>query len=142
MEAASDRRATPCLPPACAQETDRLRQLRSLKIGRLSQFVGTVTRTSEVRPELFSGCFRCMTCMSGEPWYPWGRGRQCRYPLGEGGARPRWRAEQRRRWPSGKEAWRRAARRAGAASAERQPAVLQRTLTARRLPASSLCSCA
>ena len=43
---------------------DRLRSLRSDKIGTLSQFVGTVTRTTEVRPELFTGCFRCMACMA------------------------------------------------------------------------------
>lgn len=47
-------------------QTDRLRALRSAKIGKLSQFVGTVTRTTDVRPELFSGTFRCMECMSGE----------------------------------------------------------------------------
>ena len=42
---------------------DKLRALRSEKIGSLSQFVGTVTRTTEVRPELFSGAFRCLECM-------------------------------------------------------------------------------
>lgn len=47
--------------------TDRLRALRSAKIGKLSQFVGTVTRTTDVRPELFSGTFRCMECMTGKP---------------------------------------------------------------------------
>ena len=46
-------------------ETDRLRSLRSAKIGKLSQFVGTVTRTTDVRPELYTGTFRCMECMTG-----------------------------------------------------------------------------
>ncbi|EFN51204.1 hypothetical protein CHLNCDRAFT_28165, partial [Chlorella variabilis] len=45
-------------------ETDRLRSLRSAKIGKLSQFVGTVTRTTDVRPELYTGTFRCMECMT------------------------------------------------------------------------------
>ncbi len=31
----------------------------------LRQFVGTVTRTTDVRPELFTGTFRCMECMTG-----------------------------------------------------------------------------
>ena len=42
---------------------EKLRSLRSDKIGSLSQFVGTVTRTTEVRPELFTGAFRCLECM-------------------------------------------------------------------------------
>ena len=41
---------------------DRLRDLRTEKIGRLVAFSGTVTRTSEVRPELFLGTFRCLEC--------------------------------------------------------------------------------
>ncbi|KAL6782688.1 MCM6 [Auxenochlorella protothecoides x Auxenochlorella symbiontica] len=45
------------------EQGDRLRELRSNKIGKLSQFVGTVTRTTEVRPELYKGTFRCMQCM-------------------------------------------------------------------------------
>ncbi|PSC76526.1 DNA replication licensing factor Mcm6 [Micractinium conductrix] len=42
----------------------KLRDLRSARIGKLSQFVGTVTRTTDVRPELFTGTFRCMECMT------------------------------------------------------------------------------
>ena len=42
---------------------EKLRNLRSDKIGSLSQFIGTVTRTTEVRPELFTGAFRCLECM-------------------------------------------------------------------------------
>jgi DNA replication licensing factor MCM6 len=41
---------------------DRLRDLRTEHIGRLSAFSGTVTRTSDVRPELFLGTFRCQHC--------------------------------------------------------------------------------
>ena len=37
------------LPSLAPQENDRLRSLRSNRIGKLSQFVGTVTRTTEVR---------------------------------------------------------------------------------------------
>ena len=48
-------------------DNDKLRSLRSAKIGKLSQFVGTVTRTTDVRPELFTGTFRCMECMTGAP---------------------------------------------------------------------------
>ncbi len=44
--------------------SDRLRALRSDKVGALTQFVGTVTRTTEVRPELFVGAFRCLQCMA------------------------------------------------------------------------------
>lgn len=32
------------------------------KVGCLTCFSGTVTRTSEVRPELFLGAFRCLQC--------------------------------------------------------------------------------
>lgn len=42
---------------------EKLRSLRSDKIGSLCQFVGTVTRTTEVRPELFTGAFKCLECM-------------------------------------------------------------------------------
>ena len=42
--------------------TLKLRQLRTEQVGRLSCFTGTVTRTSEVRPELVRGKFRCMQC--------------------------------------------------------------------------------
>ncbi|KAJ2665020.1 MCM DNA helicase complex subunit mcm6 [Coemansia sp. RSA 1199] len=40
----------------------RIRELRSDRIGQLSGVSGTVTRTSEVRPELVSGVFRCAEC--------------------------------------------------------------------------------
>ncbi|KAK2814441.1 hypothetical protein FQN49_008185, partial [Arthroderma sp. PD_2] len=40
----------------------RLRQLRTAQIGMLSSISGTVTRTSEVRPELAMGTFICESC--------------------------------------------------------------------------------
>lgn len=43
-------------------DSERLRDLRVEKIGRLVSFSGTVTRTSEVRPELFLGTFKCGRC--------------------------------------------------------------------------------
>ncbi|KAJ1895234.1 MCM DNA helicase complex subunit mcm6 [Kickxella alabastrina] len=40
----------------------RVRELRADKIGALACISGTVTRTSEVRPELLGGVFRCGEC--------------------------------------------------------------------------------
>lgn len=40
----------------------RLRELTTQRIGQLISISGTVTRTSEVRPELFVGSFRCDDC--------------------------------------------------------------------------------
>jgi DNA replication licensing factor MCM6 len=40
----------------------RIRQLRTDEIGTLTSISGTVTRTSEVRPELHSGTFICEHC--------------------------------------------------------------------------------
>eukprot|EP01126_Amoeba_proteus_P000443 TRINITY_DN10126_c0_g3_i5.p1 TRINITY_DN10126_c0_g3~~TRINITY_DN10126_c0_g3_i5.p1 ORF type:complete len:764 (+),score=180.91 TRINITY_DN10126_c0_g3_i5:249-2540(+) len=40
----------------------RLRELRTQGVGQLSSICGTVTRTSEVRPELLFGNFRCLDC--------------------------------------------------------------------------------
>ncbi|KAL6762863.1 minichromosome maintenance protein 6 [Haematococcus lacustris] len=42
--------------------SDKLRDLRVEKVGCLTCFRGTVTRSSEVRPELFLAAFRCLTC--------------------------------------------------------------------------------
>jgi len=39
-----------------------IRRLRTDKIGQLSSITGTVTRSSDVRPELLSGTFRCGKC--------------------------------------------------------------------------------
>ncbi|KAJ2601119.1 MCM DNA helicase complex subunit mcm6 [Coemansia sp. RSA 1722] len=41
---------------------NRIRELRADKIGTLACISGTVTRTSEVRPELLGGMFRCNEC--------------------------------------------------------------------------------
>ena len=40
----------------------KLRDLRTDKIGKLCAIAGTVTRTSEVRPELLFGTFKCTVC--------------------------------------------------------------------------------
>lgn len=42
--------------------TSGIRDLRMDRIGQLMSISGTVTRTSEVRPELVSGTFTCETC--------------------------------------------------------------------------------
>lgn len=42
----------------------RLRQLRTSQIGKLLSVSGTVTRTSEIRPELSQGTFICEQCKS------------------------------------------------------------------------------
>ena len=39
-----------------------IRALRTDQVGRLSSVSGTITRTSDVRPELLSGTFRCEAC--------------------------------------------------------------------------------
>ena len=41
---------------------DRIRALRTERVGRLLSVSGTVTRTSEVRPELLFGSFTCSKC--------------------------------------------------------------------------------
>ena len=40
----------------------RLRELKAESIGQLCSFSGTVTRTSDVRPELLLGSFECIEC--------------------------------------------------------------------------------
>lgn len=42
----------------------RVRDLRTERVGCLLSISGTVTRTSEVRPELYKGCFVCDQCQS------------------------------------------------------------------------------
>ena len=65
-------------------ETFSIRELRTDRIGRLSALEGVVTRTSEVRPELLTGSFRCMKCgllASGVPQhYHYTRPTVCRNP--------------------------------------------------------------
>jgi len=45
----------------------RIRQLRTDAIGKLVSISGTVTRTSEVRPELSAGTFVCLNCNTTVP---------------------------------------------------------------------------
>ena len=40
----------------------RLRDLKAENIGQLTSFSGTITRTSDVRPELLIGSFKCTDC--------------------------------------------------------------------------------
>lgn len=40
----------------------RLRELSTVEIGKLVSITGVVTRTSEVRPELLQGTFKCLDC--------------------------------------------------------------------------------
>ncbi|KAH0713339.1 hypothetical protein KY290_008896 [Solanum tuberosum] len=40
----------------------RLRELTTSEIGKLVSVAGVVTRTSEVRPELLQGTFKCLDC--------------------------------------------------------------------------------
>ena len=43
-------------------ETKNIRELKSEYVGKLICFKGTITKTSEVRPELISGSFTCDVC--------------------------------------------------------------------------------
>jgi DNA replication licensing factor MCM6 len=53
------RRITPARPPPAV---GRIRELKTRQIGNLVTISGTVTRTSEVRPELIYGRFHCKGC--------------------------------------------------------------------------------
>lgn len=44
--------------PAC----NKLRNMKTNTIGQLTAIYGTVTRTTEVRPELLNGTFQCKDC--------------------------------------------------------------------------------
>lgn len=44
--------------------TSGIRDMRMDRIGQLTSISGTVTRTSEVRPELISGTFTCEVCQT------------------------------------------------------------------------------
>lgn len=46
---------------------EKIRGMSTDKIGRLISISGTVTRSSEVRPELFYGAFMCNTCNTSHP---------------------------------------------------------------------------
>ena len=41
---------------------ERVRQLKTNRIGRLVSVSGTVTRSTDVRPELLRGTFTCRKC--------------------------------------------------------------------------------
>ena len=40
----------------------KIGELRTLSLGRLMSIYGTVTRTTDAKPELILGTFRCMSC--------------------------------------------------------------------------------
>lgn len=48
-------------------DTLKLRELKSYQIGKLTSFCGTVTRTTEVHPELLLGTFYCLDCQAKIP---------------------------------------------------------------------------
>ncbi|XWS67356.1 hypothetical protein CRYUN_Cryun04dG0000600 [Craigia yunnanensis] len=52
------------LQKAIADEYMSLRELTTAEIGKLVSVTGVVTRTSEVRPELLQGAFKCLECGS------------------------------------------------------------------------------
>lgn len=43
-------------------QMSKIRQLRTTGLGRLSAISGTVTRTTDSKPELLIGCFECGEC--------------------------------------------------------------------------------
>ena len=47
-----------------ANDEASVRELKCNRLGKLICFKGTITRTSEVRPELVSGIFKCKNCGS------------------------------------------------------------------------------
>jgi DNA replication licensing factor MCM6 len=40
----------------------KIRDLRTANLGRLISIYGTVTRTTDAKPELITGTFKCMNC--------------------------------------------------------------------------------
>lgn len=45
-------------------EIDTIRDMKSHKIGKLTALMGTITKSTEVRPELLFGTFICQACRS------------------------------------------------------------------------------
>ena len=45
----------------------KIRDLKVLTLGRLMSIHGTVTRTTEVKPELLLGSFKCLECSTFTP---------------------------------------------------------------------------
>jgi DNA replication licensing factor MCM6 len=48
-------------------QTTKIRDLRTMNLGRLMSIYGTVTRTTDAKPELVEGCFICKTCSQSIP---------------------------------------------------------------------------
>jgi DNA replication licensing factor MCM6 len=44
-------------------QTTKIRDLRTSNLGRLMSVYGTVTRTTDAKPELIEGTFKCQSCM-------------------------------------------------------------------------------
>lgn len=44
-------------------QTTKIRDLRTSNLGRLMSVYGTVTRTTDAKPELIEGTFSCKACM-------------------------------------------------------------------------------
>jgi len=42
----------------------KIRELRTISLGRLMSIYGTVTRTTDAKPELIEGNFQCLECYS------------------------------------------------------------------------------
>ena len=65
-------------------ETCKIRQLKTDHIGQLAAMSGTVTRTSEVKPELVFGAFTCLECRTlvrdVEQQFRWTEPSQCVNP--------------------------------------------------------------
>lgn len=45
-------------------QMSKIRELRTTGLGRLSAITGTVTRTTDSKPELLMGTFACLECQS------------------------------------------------------------------------------
>lgn len=43
---------------------NKIRDLRTINLGRLMSIYGTVTRTTDAKPELLRGAFQCLECTS------------------------------------------------------------------------------
>lgn len=48
-------------------QINKIRELKTLSLGRLMSIHGTITRTTEVKPELMLGSFKCTECGSLNP---------------------------------------------------------------------------
>jgi len=48
-------------------QINKIRDLKTGSLGKMMSIHGTVTRTTEVKPELLNGCFKCKLCKSTVP---------------------------------------------------------------------------